>query len=299
LRMPGGVGRVDLESGPVGDTSRRVGDRRAGGELSGAVGLEQVRGREHLGVLGEVADLIAGAADPAAGGQHPPVGQQQRRGVVLACDLLGRQRLPRPGGGVPELACVHAVVEVDEPGAGRVAAGRQHGPVGQHGEVVLPAPVGHRRRVAGLRVVAVDVDHPRAGYRVPSARDEDLAHVEEGVAAVITIDRIALAEAFPPAGAVRVQLAHRLIRPGVERTPVGGHVDPRVQRQAQRRGAQRPQRPGRGAHLRQGHATGRDQHLPVTQRRHARVPALARHVRPQAPRVVRVVEHVGLDDAVQ
>ena len=70
------VGRRDLDRHAVGRSRRRRADGGTGRER--AVGLEEVGRREDLRVLGQIADLVAGAADPAAGRQHAPVGQQER-----------------------------------------------------------------------------------------------------------------------------------------------------------------------------------------------------------------------------
>ena len=241
LAIDAGLRGVDLERQPVVRDGGRGVDHGPVGELARAVGLEEVRRREDLRVLGQVADLVAGAADAAARGQDAPVREQQRGRVVLAGDRLGRERRPRAGRRVPALGGVDAVGEVHEARAGRVAAGREHAAVREHGEVVLAAPVRHRRGLRDRRRGAVDVDHARVAARAAAARDEDLADVVERVAAVAAVDRVARALRLPGAGAVRVEAAHRRVRARDERAPVRRHVGPRVQRLAQRGGAQRPQ----------------------------------------------------------
>ncbi len=130
-----------------------------------------------------------------------------------------------------------------------------------------------------------------------AARDEDLPRGEDRVAAVVPVDRVALPVGLPRAGAARGDRAHRLVRPRVERAAVGRHVQPRVERKVQRRGAQRPDRSRRRPHLGQVRAALRDQHLAVAQRRDARIPALDGHVGAERPRGA--VVDVRLTDALQ
>ena len=164
---------------------------------------------------------------------------------------------------------------------------------------MLAPAVGHRRGRVDHRFRVVDVDDPRVSARAAAAGDEHLAHVVERVAAVAAVDGVALAEGLPGAGPVRVELSHRLVGTGVERPAVRRHVEPRIERQVQRRRAQRPQRSSRRAHLGDVRAALGDQHLAVAQRRDRRIPPLGRHVRAEAPGIRQVVEHMGLDDPVE
>ena len=138
-----------------------------------------------------------------------------------------------------------------------------------------------------------------SALEVAAAGDEDPADVVERVAAVVPVDGVALAEALPGAGPVGVERPHRLVRARVEGTAVRRRVDPRVQRQVQRRRGQPAQRSGRRPHLGDVRSALGDEHLAVAQRRDGRVPAPGRHVRAQAPRVRQVVEDVRLDDPVE
>jgi hypothetical protein len=105
---------------------------------------------------------------------------------------------------------------------------------------------GGNRELQGIvQTHLFEVDHPCVLARVAPAGDEHLANVEQRVAAVVSVQRVALAEALPCTVAVGVEDAHRLIRAGVEGPAVGRLVDPRIQRQVQRRRGQRPQRPVR------------------------------------------------------
>ena len=219
--------------------------------------------------------------------------------MVLARHLLRRERLPLAGGRIPLLRRIDAVVEVDEPRPGRVPARREQAPVGERGEVVLAAPVGHRCGRGHLRRRAVDVDDPGVGARAGSARDEDLPDVVEGAAAVAAVQRVALAEGLPRPATAGVERAHGLVRARVEGAAVGSHVEPRVQRQVERRGVERAQAARGRADLRHVGAALGDQHLAVAQRGDARIPPAGRHVGAEAPRVRRRVEGVGLDDPVQ
>ena len=164
---------------------------------------------------------------------------------------------------------------------------------------MLTAPVRHRRGSGHLRRRSADVHDAGVRARAAAAGDEDLAHIEERVAAVAAVDGVALAEALPRPGAARVEPPHRLVGTGVERSSVRRHVDPRIQREVQRRRTQPPQVPARGTNLGDVGAALGDQHLAVAQRRDRRIPAPLGHVRAKAPRVRLVVEHVCLDDPVQ
>ena len=102
------------KEGAVADGAGHSRDLGTRCELAGAVVLEQVGRCEDLGVLGEVADLVAGAADAAAGGEHAAVREQQCSRVVLAGHRLGREGRPLTGRGVPALRVVDAPVHVDQ-----------------------------------------------------------------------------------------------------------------------------------------------------------------------------------------
>ena len=91
----------------------------------------------------------------------------------------------------------------------------------------------------------------------------------------------------------------RLVGTGIERQPVRRDVHPGVERQAQRRGAERTQVAGQRPNLGRIHASRGDQHLAVVQGRYGRIPAAGCHVRAERPGVCRRIEEVGLDDAVQ
>jgi hypothetical protein len=292
----GGVWAADLEGRAVADACGGGGDFGAGGELAGAVLFEQVGRGEDFGVLGQVVDLVTGAADAAAGGEHAAVGEQQGGGVVLAGDGLGGEGRPLTGGGVPALGVVDAAVHVDQARPGRVAACGQHAPVREQGQVVLATTEGHRRARGDLRCRPVGVDHNRGFRGRPAAGHECLADVVDGVAAVIAVDRIALAEALPGAAATGVESAQRLTGPRIEDATIGGNVQPGIERQVQRSGTQCAQAAVALAHLRDVGAALGDQHLPVCQRRHRRIPAAGGHIRPQTPAIARRVEQMRLHD---
>ena len=120
-------------------------------ELPGPVVLEQVRRSEDLCVLRQVADLVAGAADAAARREHPAVREEQSSRVILACHSLRREGGPLAGRRVPPLRVVDTAVHVDERRPGRVAARRQHAPVGKQRQVVLATAESHRRGGGHLR----------------------------------------------------------------------------------------------------------------------------------------------------
>ena len=158
------------------DRAGRAGDLGARRELPGAVLLEQIRRREDLGVLRQIADLVAGAADAAARREHAAVREQQRGRVVLARHRLRRERRPLARRRIPPLRVVDAAVHVDERCPGRVPARREDAAVGEQREVVLPTAEGHRRRGGDLGRRTVGVDHdarcsttsrrrPRASFR--------------------------------------------------------------------------------------------------------------------------------------
>ena len=219
--------------------------------------------------------------------------------MVLACDLHRRQRPPLPGGRVPLLGRIDAGVQVDEPGAGRITARREHRAVGEHGQVVLPAP-----KAIGAVVETTGVGPFRSTTRGvlargTAARDEHLPDVEERMAAVVAVDRVPLPQRLPRPGAGGVERTHRLVGTGIERAPVRGDVHPRVEGQAERSGAERPQPTRKHPNLGRVDVTRGDQHLAVPQRRHGRIPAPGRHVRTKAPRVGRGLEEVRLNDAIQ
>ena len=231
-----------------------------------------------------------------------PSGEQQRARVVLARDLLGGERLPLAGRGVPELRLVDAPVHVDVMGAGRVAARREDRPVRERGEVELAPPEGHRRRRGDLRRGPVHVDRARRPRRRAAAGDEDLAHVIEGVAAVVAVLPIAArTEALPCPGAGRIQLAQVVVGTRVEDTAIGRDVHPGIERHVHR-----PRLLGSvGGWLpsvrRTSGIQGRPPVMsisPLVKRRHRRVPAGALHVGAERPGIVRGVEGVGIDDAV-
>ena len=219
--------------------------------------------------------------------------------MVLARHLHRSERPPGSGGGVPQLARVDAVVQVHEPGPGRIAAGGEHAAVRQHGEVVLPAAVRHRRRSRYLRRSPVDVDDAGIIARGPSARDEDLAHVIEGMAAVVAVQGVALAEVLPRASSGCIEAPHRRVGTGVEGTAIGRYVHPRIQRLVERGRVERAQTTVRFEHLRHGRSARGDQRLPVGKGGDARVPPSGRHVRPKAPRIGVRVEEVRLHEAVE
>ena len=73
-----------------------------------------------------------------------------------------------PVAGFQQLGGVDAVVEVHEARAGRVAAGREHAAVREHGQVVLAAADCHRLGRGGHRRRAVEVD--RRARRASTSR---------------------------------------------------------------------------------------------------------------------------------
>ncbi len=164
---------------------------------------------------------------------------------------------------------------------------------------MLAAAVLHRRGSSDLRGGPIQVDDSGIPARCSSARDQDLADVEVDVAAVRAVQRVTLAKALPGASPGGVEASHRRVRTRVEGPPVGGDVDPRVERQVERSRGERAQAAVGHAHLRGVRAALRDQHLPISQGSHGRVPAVRRHVRPKAPRVGVRIEDMCLDDAVE
>jgi hypothetical protein len=261
--------------------------------------LKEVRWGEDLGVLGEVPDLVARPADAAARREHPPVGKQQGRRVVLARDGLRRERCPLAGRRIPAFGVVDAAVHVDERRARGIAAGCENRAVGQQRQVVLAAAKRHRRGGAHLRRCPVRVDHARVVGRATAARDERLADVEDRVAAVAAVDGVALAVGLPRAAAGRVELPKRRIRARVEDAAVGRHVHPRIERQVERGGAERTERSVRPPHLRHVRTAFRDEHLAVREGGDRRVPAPRGHVGSEAPSVGHWIEEMRLDDPVQ
>ena len=127
------------------DAAGRTRDLGTRCELARAVLLEQIRRCEDFSVLRQIVDLVTGAADAAARREHAAVREEQGSRVILACHGLRREGGPLTGPRVPPLRVVDTAVHVDERRPGRVAACRQHAPVGEQGEVVLATAEGHRR----------------------------------------------------------------------------------------------------------------------------------------------------------
>jgi hypothetical protein len=281
------------------DRVRRTRNFRTRRRLPGAVLLEQVRRREDLGVLRQIANLVAGAADAPARREHAAVREQQCSGVILARHSLRREGCPLAGRRVPPLRVVDAAVHVDQRGPGRVATGRQDAPVGKQREVVLTTAERHWRGGGDRGRGAVGVDHERGLRRRAAAGHQRLADVVDGVAPVAAVEAVALAEALPRTAARCVELAERRIWPRVEDATVGRNVHPWIERQVERRRAQRSQSPIGLPHLRRIGTTFRDQHLAVRERRHRRIPATGRHIGTEAPSVGHGVEQMRLDDALE
>ena len=164
----------------------------------------------------------------------------------------------------------------------------------------MPAAALHRLRGRYLRRCPVQVDDAGIAARGRSARDEDLAHVIERMAAVVADQGVALAEALPRASSGGVEASHRLVGARVEGAAVGRHVDPRVKRQVQR-----PPCRARAGHRRSCAPPGTSgppsviSISPLLQRGDARVPTAGRHALPKAPRIGVRVEDVRLDEAVE
>ena len=183
LRLSG----ADLECAAVLHRIRRRGDLRLRP-------LEQVGGREHLGVVVRVLRVVRHLLRrplvqdelTAARAEHPPVRKKHRGGVIAAVCLFRRQHRPLPGLRVPQLRDVHGLarVEIVEGlrGTGCPAAactsGYQHRPVREDGAVVLPAGEVHGIgcRPGKLRLAQIDGLRVR-GRRVAAADEKNLVHV--------------------------------------------------------------------------------------------------------------------------
>ena len=156
--------------------------------------------------------------------------------MVLAGDLLGGERRPLAGRGVPELGVVDAPVHVD------VVAPVELPPVARTVPSASVVRLNWRRPKAIGDVVetwgvvplmsivrAVFDDGPPPG-------DEDLADVIEGVAAVVPVLAVAArAEVLPCPAAGRIQLAQVVVGPRVEDAAIGRDVHPRIERHVHRR----------------------------------------------------------------
>ena len=113
--------------------------------------------------------------------ENPSVGHQDRGGVVVACRLDRGRRRPRFGRGVPDFGRQDAAGD-DALVTARLAADRQHRPVGEGGERVVDAREVHRRGLFPFRARFGEVDGRgarRRGGRFDDARSaagvEDLA----------------------------------------------------------------------------------------------------------------------------
>ena len=231
--------------------------------------------------------------------------------VVVAGGRHRRAGRPGLGGRVPDLGRQHAGGDVLLLVAVRRAADREHLPVGQHGEGVVGAGVGHRRGLAPRGRRRGHVEHGRRRPR-RSADDVGRAAGVEDLARPVH-DRRAVLQAArshrrPRLGGDVEGVGDVLFGPHGEdlavRQQVGERVLLLVDLRRRHAGEQRPLVGGRVVDLGRlgpvrsvgGVAADHDV-AAVGQLGHRRVPARLVHVRRPGPHVGGGVEDVGVDDA--